>query len=1096
MRINLHPGCTYASRTAATANLELVDQLSSFLTSSRRNTSSLSSYSHSSTSSHRGSVGGLSLSPVKRPLSPPCLYTLVLRLRSAGGVPRSSECTSEHAGTQGDAGGTGDVQAQAHLLARVQIVRATAAERGGLQHVAVGAVEEGLVELHRGIEALPVERRDLCAGSPKGHGVQVARRDARALGEHAHEVTRVVACNGGTVGGLGEVRGKTGLGHIDQMVVGPVCELAGRFEPRVVAGLDRLCIDADGGELGHDGRRRGGGRLLLLLVLFVGLELALLFGFVVARVARVRVVGRVAVLGLAGDVVLDHDDDLGAELGERDVLVGVVRGQRLGEQAVAQHLGHDLDDAQLAVRAAVVLERHDNGARVHCRGLVERRGGLLVNDLADGLADGAQRDVGHERVAVGHLWLLGIVVVVPGVDLDAARAGRQRHGIGVGGRVAEELVRLEVGVVARADKVLGQAKRAVGQRGRQNGMRLLQQTQQSGRVRVRVLVLVLVLDIVRAEQVLVDEERLERAAHGEVVLGYVSSTGAIAAAADRGLVNLVALVIVVLLVRPFGPFVLVVVVAEDRARRLRAAVCVAACRERPRRLGLRLEALDKGREPRTLALAALDIHKVQEAGGQADEGGEEEKGRADFAGRVDDGADNCRPKDAGALVGDGVERIEGGLGPGRDELAVERAAVAAEAAQDQPVDGSQRVHLPGLLQAADAPAAHKRQVARQAIQRNELKEREAGHDGVQRLEAEAARHIGPRERADDAGGRADDIDHAEGPDLHVQLRLGKQHGGGRRRGNGVGQQKPAGEEQHDVDEAAREADGAEERGPRVDEVREPRSGPAHDTTGLAGGGRGSGGQRRTGARPQPHSSGNGKQAPPGAHDKEHDAQRPDGVVHFVDDEDGDALDKEGGAVADADALGGDLGGERELERRLLLVRASRARRPGCVVVFWRSASREQGLGRVVAVKRVAVHGLALFVAQLDLARLVCVVVVVVIVVVVVTARRLVLAKEKQGMVPHEQGQKGVEQHKGGAKGGVGHDGKKGAEEKRVGGHDEIQHHGEAAGPGKPEQQLLAVVAVVGGAADAHDEQGLEEHADAEGVHGEAGGVDLDAEHRL
>lgn len=68
MRTKTHPCATYDSRTAATAKIGLREKLSSLLINMRRKTNSLSSYSHSSTSFHMGSVAG-ELSLCMKPVS-------------------------------------------------------------------------------------------------------------------------------------------------------------------------------------------------------------------------------------------------------------------------------------------------------------------------------------------------------------------------------------------------------------------------------------------------------------------------------------------------------------------------------------------------------------------------------------------------------------------------------------------------------------------------------------------------------------------------------------------------------------------------------------------------------------------------------------------------------------------------------------------------------------------------------------------------------------------------------------------------------------------------------------------------------------------
>lgn len=97
------------------------------------------------------------------------------------------------------------------------------------------------------------------------------------------------------------------------------------------------------------------------------------------------------------------------------------------------------------------------------------------------------------------------------------------------------------------------------------------------------------------------------------------------------------------------------------------------------------------------------------------------------------------------------------------------------------------------------------------------------------------------------------------------------------------------------------------------------------------------------------------------------------------------------------------------------------------------------------------------------------------------------------MVANEQGQEGIEQDKGGAKSGVRYDGQEGAEQVYLLRDEYVAHDAQAAGPSKYEQEALPIITVIGGTADAHHQQGLQEHAHTEGIHGKAGGVDLDAQ---
>lgn len=89
--------------------------------------------------------------------------------------------------------GASDVDAQPLGPARAKIAAAAASQGRRLEHVSGRATEEGVVELDAGGVRLPVEGADLGADAPVLFGVQIRRRDARALGEDAHQVLRVVA---------------------------------------------------------------------------------------------------------------------------------------------------------------------------------------------------------------------------------------------------------------------------------------------------------------------------------------------------------------------------------------------------------------------------------------------------------------------------------------------------------------------------------------------------------------------------------------------------------------------------------------------------------------------------------------------------------------------------------------------------------------------------------------------------------------------------------------------------------------------------------------------------------------------------------------
>lgn len=105
------------------------------------------------------------------------------------------------AGRDGDVGRAGNVQLKLLLSTRVEHAVAAGAQGGWFEDVAVGAREEGFVDLHACAKGLPVHGADLGADGPEGDGVQVLGGDARAFGEDAHQVLGVVFGNLGDVGG-------------------------------------------------------------------------------------------------------------------------------------------------------------------------------------------------------------------------------------------------------------------------------------------------------------------------------------------------------------------------------------------------------------------------------------------------------------------------------------------------------------------------------------------------------------------------------------------------------------------------------------------------------------------------------------------------------------------------------------------------------------------------------------------------------------------------------------------------------------------------------------------------------------------------------
>lgn len=83
-----------------------------------------------------------------------------------------------------------------------------------------------------------------------------------------------------------------------------------------------------------------------------------------------------------------------------------------------------------------------------------------------------------------------------------------------------------------------------------------------------------------------------------------------------------------------------------------------------------LEAFDNLGKFLALKFAALKVDEIDDRRRQAHKHRQEPERWPDLAGRINDRTDNGRPKDAGALVRDGIQCIECGLGAGWDELTV------------------------------------------------------------------------------------------------------------------------------------------------------------------------------------------------------------------------------------------------------------------------------------------------------------------------------------------------------------------------------------------------------------------------------------------
>ncbi len=279
-----------------------------------------------------------------------------------------------------------------------------------LENITSRAGKEGVVELHARAKGLPVEGAYLGANGPERDGGQVPRRDARALGEDAHEVASVVLGNLGRV--PRRVRGQARLGDVDEVMLGgSVLDLTVRI-PGSITRLDRLPVHTELGQLRDDDGR--GCRPLLGFVRLASLLLLL-------RVARRARAGRaVWVVRLVGEVVLDDDGNLGSQVTEPHRLTSHLALGGQADQAVLPDLLHDLHEAELSIPVAMVLERHQDGggrlSRSRC-GLC----GLTVHSIPYRLADFPKGNVGHERVTMGDFGLLFVVWVVPAVRSQPLR---------------------------------------------------------------------------------------------------------------------------------------------------------------------------------------------------------------------------------------------------------------------------------------------------------------------------------------------------------------------------------------------------------------------------------------------------------------------------------------------------------------------------------------------------------------------------------------------------------------------------------------------------------------------------------------------------
>lgn len=130
--------------------------------------------------------------------------------------------------------GAGDLEAQLLLLACTEIATAVSAKGSWFEYVAVCAGEESLVELHAGVEGLPVQCAYLSTDAPVWDRVEVVRADSRALRVHTHEVLRVMLAD--VCVHLRHQSAEAGLGNIDEVVMRSILEFT--LQPRLISRFD------------------------------------------------------------------------------------------------------------------------------------------------------------------------------------------------------------------------------------------------------------------------------------------------------------------------------------------------------------------------------------------------------------------------------------------------------------------------------------------------------------------------------------------------------------------------------------------------------------------------------------------------------------------------------------------------------------------------------------------------------------------------------------------------------------------------------------------------------------------------------------------
>lgn len=94
------------------------------------------------------------------------------------------------------------------------------------------------------------------------------------------------------------------------------------------------------------------------------------------------------------------------------------------------------------------------------------------------------------------------------------------------------------------------------------------------------------------------------------------------------------------------------------------------------------------------------------------------------------------------------------------------------------------------------------------------------------------------------------------------------------------------------------------------------------------------------------------------------------------------------------------------------------------------------------------------------------------------------------VVANKNREKGIQEHEGSAKTGIGDDGEECAEQVDFRHHRKEEHSGNRAGHCKGEKEFLSRVAMISSSRHGDDKQGLDQDAEGKGVHGKACGIDL------